>query len=56
MSKIRAALILLGLFHVADAIYTVARQDDASPLKSIALAAIMFLVVLLSGKDKQRDE
>lgn len=50
MSRLRLVLILIGLFHVADAIYTVAYRD-ASPLKSIVLASIMFAAAVL-GRGK----
>lgn len=50
MSRLRLMLVLIGLFHVADALYTV-RYHDASPLKSIGLASVMFVAALL-GKSK----
>ena len=50
MSRLRLILMLMGLFHVADAIYT-ATYHDTSPLKSIVLASIMSLAALL-GRGK----
>lgn len=50
MSRLRPILVLLGLFHVADAIYIVA-WHDASPRKSILLASVAFLGALL-GRGK----
>lgn len=54
MSRLRLILVLLGLFHVADAIYIVACHD-ASPRKSIVLASMAFLGALLVRRSGPAD-